>query len=217
MARVITAIEPQNRRRDRVNVFVDDAFALSLSAIVAERAGLSVGSLLDDQDLKRLAGEDTYQRALDSALNFLSYRPRSEREVRQNLVKKRTDPDVVERVIARLAELRLLDDKAFAQFWQENRQRCSPRGPRAIKVELLRKGVQSEIIEEVLAGGVDQEQDAYCAAQKRLRSLQNLDYQTFRQRLGGHLLRRGFGYEVVATTVRRIWREMHGEQPEDEG
>lgn len=216
MAGVITAIEIQSKRKDRVNVFVNDAYALSLSVIVVERAGLSVGSFLNDQDLQRLAGEDTYQKAFDSALNFLSYRPRSEREVRQNLAKKRTDPDVVERVVARLVELRLLDDKAFAQFWQENRRRCSPRGPRALKVELLRKGIQSELIEEVLEEGLDQEQDAYCAAQKKLRSLQHLDYPTFRQRLGGHLLRRGFSYDVVGATVRRLWREINAEQPEDE-
>ncbi len=217
MAGVITAIEAQQKRKNRVNVYLNDAYAFSLSAIVAERAGLAVGSFLSNDDMETLAADDCYQKAFDSALNFLSYRPRSEKEVRLNLARKRVDPGSIDRVVARLSELGLLDDRAFAEFWQENRQRCSPRGPRAIKAELLGKGVERDVIDGVLGAGLEQERDAYAAARKKIRSLRALDYRTFRQRLGSYLLRRGFNYAVIATLTRQLWQEMHSEQREDEG
>lgn len=216
MGGTITAIEVQQRRKNRVNVYLDDAYAFSVSTIVAERAGLAVGTFLSNDDMQALAADDAYQRAFDSALNFLSYRPRSVREVRLNLARKGVDPASVDKVVTRLIELGLLDDRAFAQFWQENRQRCSPRGPRAIKAELVSKGLERDVIDGVLEDNLDQERDAYAAAQKKIPSLRGLDYRAFRQRLGSHLLRRGFSYDVIATLIRRLWRETHPELAEEE-
>ena len=216
MGGTITAIEIQQKRKNRVNVYLDDTYAFSLSTIVAERAGLAVGASLTDDDVEALAADDNYQRAFDSALNFLSYRPRSVREVRLNLAKKGVDPVSIDKVVTRLTELGLLDDHAFAQFWQENRQRCSPRGPLAIKAELISKGLERDVIDGVLEDNIDQERDAYAAAQKKIPSLRGLDYRAFRQRLGSHLLRRGFSYDVIATLTRRLWQEMHPEQAEEE-
>lgn len=216
MAGVITAIEMQQKRKDRVNVYLDNAYAFSLNTIVAERAGLSIGSVVNDQDIQRLIGDDSYQKAFDSALNFLSYRPRSEKEVRLNLSKKRIDPDMIDKVISRLCDLKLLDDRAFAQYWQENRRRCNPRGPRAIKAELRSRGVETEVIDEAIENNLDQESDAYAAAQRKMRSLRGLDYRVFRQRLGSYLLRRGFAYDAVAAVSKRIWQEIGEEQPEED-
>jgi regulatory protein len=215
MAGVITAIEAQQKRKDRVNIYLDGNYAFSLNTLVAERAGrkLKAGSLLTDRDIAELLDDDTYQKALDSAFNYLSFRPRSDREVRRNLAKKHYEPDVIDHVLARLRELQLVDDKAFAEFWQENRLRCSPRGPRAIKAELYAKGVAPNIIEGVLTtNSEEEEQTAYMAAAKKTRALKGLDHKAFRQRLSGYLLRRGFSYDTVATVSKRLWSELNSGQ-----
>jgi len=216
MAGTITSIEQQSRRKDRINVYLDDRYAFSLNAIVAERAGLKKGIFLDDQAIDGLVGDDAYQKAFDRALNFLSYRPRSEREVRANLSRKKIEVDVLERVVGRLKELALIDDRAFAQYWQENRQRFSPRGPRAIQSELRAKGLDRDIIDEVVDTQADQTDAAYEAALRKARSLHGLDYQAFRQRLGSHLLRRGFSYDTISSVSERLWRELSTQAPEED-
>jgi len=202
----ITAIEPQTRRKNRVNVYLDGRYAFSLSNIVAERHSLAVGLDLTQDDIGELLEEESYYKALDTAFNFLSYRPRSEREVRLNLKKKRFSSEVADRVIQRLRDLGLIDDLAFASFWVDNRQSCRPRGTAAIRAELRSKGVNNDVIAEV-AADVDEEENAYRAAIKQASRLRGLDYNTFRQRLGGYLVRRGFSYDAAAKVTRRLWEE----------
>jgi regulatory protein len=211
MPNVITAIEVQQKRKDRVNVYLDDKYAFSLNTMVAERAGLKKGLVVTERDIAELVGDDAYQKALDSALNFLSFRPRAEKEVRQNLYRKKVQPDTLDRVIERLKELKLIDDKAFAEYWQDNRQQFSPRGPRAIKAELRAKGLSAAVIDETVDSESNQEELAYNAGLKKARALCKLDYREFRRRLGDYLLRRGFSYDTISTVSKRLWQEEAGD------
>ena len=203
----ITAVEAQQKRRRRVNVYLDDQFAFSLSEVVAGRASLRPGIYLSASDVARLDQEDAAQVALDSALGYLACRPRSERELRQNLVRKGITPERVEQVVARLKELSLLDDAAFAQFWVENRDRFSPRGALALRSELFGKGVERETIDEAIAQGADEEGRARAVAEKKLPRLRGLDYRTYYGKLVALLARRGFSYEVASHVARDLWQD----------
>jgi regulatory protein len=116
----ITAIEPQARHPNRFNIYVDDQFAFGLADILA--AKLRVGQTLSDEEMANLEREESVETARDKALRFLEPRPRSAREVRQHLQKKKIEGDVIERVIERLRGAGLLDDAAFAKYWVENRE-----------------------------------------------------------------------------------------------
>ncbi len=109
--------------------------------------------------------------------------------------------------MAKLREQGLVDDAVFAQFWKENRESFSPRSQRLTSLELRRKGVGSELIDQVFAA-VDDGDSAYRAALGRVRRLPLSDYQGFRRRLGEYLRRRGFNYEVINHTVERVWQEQ---------
>src|SRR5207248_5546259 len=93
---------------------------------------------------------DEQARAFEGALAFLSYRPRSEREVRARLQMKDVPPPIVESVIERLRRLRLVDDQEFARYWVEQRQTHRPRGARLLRQELRRKGVDADTTTDVL-------------------------------------------------------------------
>ncbi|HUE75528.1 MAG TPA: RecX family transcriptional regulator [Chloroflexota bacterium] len=203
----VTAITAQRMRRDRVNVYVDDQFAFALAADVAASALLRIGDLLDAGTLDSLFERERFQTAFNQACHLLSFRPRSEREVRQHLAKASPDPDLVDRVVARLKELKFVDDTAFARFWVENRAAFRPRGARALAHELRLKGVQSDVSQDILEEAPDEEDGAYRAAAKKARALATLDEGAFRQRLSAFLLRRGFDYGVVSATVTRLRRE----------
>ena len=202
----VTAIRAGKSRKKRVNIFLDDKFAFSLEAEVALKEGLKPGRELADNDVKALTDSDIFQRCLNAALRFLSYRPRSEAELRRRLVKHGFDSEPIAAVIARLKEQGMVDDLAFARFWVENRESFSPRGQRMLKLELRQKGVSSDIIEAVVNGSGDDD-SAYRAALAKARSLSRTDYQSFRRRLGEYLKRRGFDYSAINNTVARVWQD----------
>jgi len=203
----ITAIRAGRGRGKRVNVFLDGKFAFSLEAEVAVTEGLQAGQELSAGEIEALARSDHFHRCLNAALHYLSYRPRSESEIRGRLQRRGFDGDSVEAVIARLKEQGLIDDMAFAQFWRDNRQSFSPRSRWLTRRELRQKGVASDIIDQVV-DAVDDANSAYRAALSKARSLPLSDYQSFRRRLGEYLKRRGFGYEVINQAIGRVWQEQ---------
>jgi regulatory protein len=88
---------------------------------------------------------------LAAAARFMEARPRSVEEIRRRLGAAGFQSDLVEAAIARLGELGMLDDAAFARAWTEARDRTRPRSARALRQELRRKGVADEVIEQALA------------------------------------------------------------------
>ena len=160
--------------------------------------------------LSEFKRDELVQRAMDLALRYLSYRPRSESEVRARLNRYGYEDDVIARTLDRLRGLGLIDDASFAVFWKENRASFNPRSSRLVAQELRQKGVSSEIIAETVET-LDNEAEAYRAGYKKAHSLKRADYYGFRTKLGAFLHRRGFGCEVIRVVVERLWREKEGE------
>jgi regulatory protein len=204
----ITALKVQARNKNRVNVYLDDAFAFGLAKIEAAR--LRVGQTLSEADVERLKQADVAESAYEMALKFISYRSRSEAEVRQNLKKKDVAEDVIDGALARLRRAGLVDDDGFARYWVENRSAFRPKGKRALKVELKQKGVPPKAIEEALAGTDDVAVARQLAAARAPR-LKGLPERDFRRKLSEYLARRGIDYETISEAVDRAWREHGGE------
>jgi regulatory protein len=202
----ITSIRAGGGRNRAVAILLDSGEALELALDVVVEKGLRVGQPLPRAAVKDLLEADRVHRCYAAAIRFLSYRPRSESEVRLKLRQRRFDGETVEKTVARLKQQGLLDDDAFAHFWKESRQSFHPRSGRLITHELRQKGVSPEIA-QVVADEVDEEEAAYRAAQKRAPRLLVLDYGDFQRRLGGYLRRRGFSYGITKKTVDRLWRE----------
>lgn len=205
----ITAIEVQKRTPSRVNIFLDGEFAFGLARIVA--AWLRVGQELDEKKLEQLQAEDARERALQQALLFLSYRARSETEIRQNLRKHEIPETVIDQTLERLRQDGFANDDQFAKAWVENRNAFRPRSRRMLAMELRQKGLGDESVNSALES-VDDEALAYEAAQKRAPRYKDLEWNDFRKKLSDFLARRGFSYSVTSTTVTRIWNEMHSRE-----
>jgi len=189
-----------------MNVFLDGRFTFSLKAEVAVKEDLQVGQELSTNQVEVLVRSDHFHRCLNVASHYLSYRPRSESEVREQLRRRGFEDDCIEAVITKLKEQGLVDDVAFAQFWKDNRESFSPRSQRLTKLELGRKGIVSDIIDQVV-DAIDDGDSAYRAALSKARHWPLSDYQRFHRRLGEYLKRRGFNYEVINHTVERVWQE----------
>jgi regulatory protein len=213
----ITALEPQANNVERFNVYVDGRFLLGANAAVVLQMGLGVEQELLPAQLEQLRSEEALQQAVDRAYDYLSYRPRSREEVRRYLRRKQTAPEIIDAALARLDRFELVNDREFATFWAENRQQFSPRGARAIKNELRMKGVGREVVDEMISDEKDEELALLAGRKKAMSLLHNptMDYMTFRTRLGSFLQRRGFDYEIVARTVKALWKELKPEDVEE--
>ena len=204
----ITTLTAQKRDPQRINVYLDGEFAFGIARILA--AWLRVGQEISDDKISQLLEEDARETAYLQAIKFIQYRPRTEAEVRQNLIKHTVPTPVVDHVIDRLKRNGLLDDARFAQAWIENRNERRPRSRRALYFELHQRGIDAAIIEQSLQA-VDEQELAYQAALKKARNIKNLEWKDFRQKMYAYLIQRGFNYEVTSQAVARIWDEIKTE------
>jgi regulatory protein len=159
MSDVITALQADPADPNKVHIFIDGKHALAVSLDIAASERLTVGQVCSPQRLEQLhsaqAMDDIYQKALA----FLSYRPRSAREVEQRLRRKGFTPEQVSAVMERLRSQQYVDDREFARFWVGNRMTFNPRGPRLLKSELRQKGVPTDIVDEVLREQVETQEE----------------------------------------------------------
>lgn len=206
MAR-ITALKAQKRNPNRVNVYLEGSFAFGVTRIVA--AWLQVGQELDEEKIASLQAKDVREVALEKAIRFLGYRPRTETEVRKKLLEQAFDEESIEVVLERLRTNGLLADDRFAHSWVEQRATTRPRSRKLMALELRQKGVADEIIQAALEGAQDDESLAYQAASRYARRLEALDWDKFRERLSAYLLRRGFSYGTIGPVVKQVWSEAH--------
>jgi regulatory protein len=194
-------------RRGRARVFVDGEFWAEIDAGVAAERGLREGVALSLEELDgaRVAGERAL--AMARALNFLGYRARSEKEVRDRLRRYGYGEETVEGVVERLKELGYLDDEDFTRLVV--RERARRYGPRRVLAELRKSGVDAElaqgVVEEEFAGRSEMKQARSAAARRYNRGGSDAEA----RRVYGFLVRRGYSAEVCAE-VAREYREAPG-------
>jgi regulatory protein len=205
----ITALQVQKKNPNRVNIHLDGEFDFGFARITA--AWLKVGDTLSDEKIASLQAEDSHERALQQALLFLSYRVRSEKEIRQNLQKHEFPEEVIETTLEKLRASNLANDPEFARVWVENRNIFRPRSRRAVTMELRQKGLDDETVQAAVSN-MDEDALAYESALKRANRLTGQEWGEFRKKLSEYLARRGFPYSVIAPVVTRIWNEAHAEE-----
>ncbi|MFZ4826171.1 MAG: regulatory protein RecX [Phototrophicaceae bacterium] len=208
---IITRIEVQKNNQERVNVYLDGEFAFGLTLMLA--VPLRTGQPLSVEEVTALKHHDEIELAVERAIRFLSYRPRSLSEVRNNLKSKGHSEAIIEVAIGKLEGLGYVNDIAFAQYWIENRDTFKPRSPQVLMVELRQKGVSADIIEMVL-DGMDAEDSAKRAVHQRLSRYRGHRLEDARAQLSAYLARRGFRHEVIREALQQVLEELQETEPD---
>jgi len=162
------------------------------------------GKELTPKDEEKIKGAESISKCLDKAYRYLSYRPRSEKEMRDKLLEK-FEPETVGKAIERLKEYKFIDDADFARMWVS--QRGSSRSAKALSYELQRKGVAKEVIEAAVAE-IDKEaefKNALALIESKSK-YQGLDKNEAYQKVGGFLARRGYNYDIIKLVIAEITR-----------
>ena len=185
---------------------MDGEYAFGLARVVA--AWLQVGQKLTDDKIEQLKDKDTLDQALQKALRFINYRPRSEAELERKLVDQGFDVTVIASVIQHLKDDELIGDEQFSLMWIENRSTFRPRSHRILTLELRQKGVSDEIIEKTLQDAEGDDVLASRVGAGNLRRYSGLDWFEFRRKMSAYLGRRGFSYEIIKPVVQELWRDV---------
>lgn len=134
----------------RIALYVDDAFYMSMHPDVFAASGLAVGSEIDEDALTELSTEAEIKKAKEKALSLLSYKEYTQSELTQRL-RKHVDEAAAEAAVARMQELGLLNDRDYAERYLRELADRKGYGKLRIKQEMRRKGIASDLIEELLA------------------------------------------------------------------
>ena len=187
----ITKLEYQKKDPNRVSVYVDGKFAAGLDVNDLVKLGLYKDQEISTAELNKIVGESEFGKLFNSALNFLSYRPRSEWEIRHKLKFKTKDQQLIDNVIDKLKKINQINDLDFAKWYVDQRNTFKPKGRRAVDMELRRLGVKVKV-ENTLSESTL----AKKALAKYHGNKDKLKIQRF-------LASRGFDWDVIEQTVEK--------------
>ncbi|OIP25013.1 hypothetical protein AUK11_01550 [bacterium CG2_30_37_16] len=191
---VITRLTQGKKNKNRANIYLDGQYSFSISLDNLVSFSLKTGDELTEEKLSEIKNVEGYLRAYDRALTFISYRKRSEKEVKDKLNSLEFEEDVVEKTIARLKKNSFIDDVDFTLSWIVDRNRLKPTSRKILFMELLAKGIQKSIIENELAGISDEEEleNAKKVAAKKRTSLKNDP-----EKIKKYLYSKGYSWDVA--------------------
>lgn len=206
----VTGLTAQQKDKNRINVMVDGKYRFSLDIFQVADLGIRVGKDYTEQELVELETESQFGKTYARALEYCLMRPHSAKEVRDYLyrktrdsrtktggVKKGVSPEITARVFERLVEKGYINDEKFARYWVENRNLTKGASRRKLTAELRAKGVESSIVERLLAESPRSDEDELqkIIAKKRGRYA---DERKFMQ----YLARQGFSYDDIKRALR---------------
>jgi regulatory protein len=194
----ITAIKQQERLKGRYSIYVDEKYAFSLSADTLLDERLYSGLELDEAQLKAYKKLSADDKAYGLALAYVARRMRSRYEITDYFRRKEYDAALAEQLMARLENLRLVDDVAFAEAWVRNRRLLKSVSKRRLTQELRQKRVADDIIEQVLQDDETDERSVLreLVDKKRRQTKYHDDV-----KLMQYLARQGFGYDDIKSVL----------------
>lgn len=200
MTHKITKIDKQ-ARRDRYNIYLDGKYAFSLSAKVLAELCLKEGDELAAADISSAKKKDDENKTFGRALHILSYRNHSRKELLDKLMRK-FDKNLAEIAVKRLEEMELINDEAFAVEYIQR----SKKGKKAVYLELLKKGIARNLIEEALSEKSDDEEveNAKSLAEKIIKRNEKETSVVVKKKIYEGLSRRGFSYDVYKKIIHKV-------------
>jgi regulatory protein len=210
---LITKIQRSRHERNRYDVFIDEKPAFRVSATLLAKCGLHTGQPIDQATADELGAAAARETAYQDALNFVSYRPRSSKEIIDKLTHKGFERELANQVVDQLKDQRLLNDVEFARMYVRDRLKGKPMGKALLRKKLMEKGISFQLSERVLKEYVTDENEETAAQTLLARKLKTgaarlskLDSAARQKRLTEYLLRRGFSIEIASKTARSMNR-----------
>jgi regulatory protein len=194
----ITTIKQQIKNPERVSIFVDGKYEFSLSLDELVKYRLKNSDELDKADVKKFKKISADGKLRARALEWLMNRPRSEREFRDYLYRKKTESEQIENLVSEFTDKGYLDNQKFAAWFAELQGRRG-KSDRAIRAELFKKGIQRELVDETIAQNAGEEEQRLKSVIQKKAKLSR--YRNSPEKLAKYLTSQGFSWSLVKQTL----------------
>lgn len=203
---IITKIEIGKKNKERVNIYIDEEYAFSLSLELVYKENLKINENVDIEKLRVLAKEDNYIKCKNSAIRIIERSYKSEKEMKDKLFLKGYDESTIERTLDFLREYNFLNDENYARSYVKDRIRAE--GKRKIKHTLIRKGIDDNLIEDELSKVLsdDLKEVALGLALKKYNTLKKRENDKYKlsQKLYRFLMSKGYDFDLVSQVVKEV-------------
>lgn len=189
-------------------VFLEDGsrFRLDLEGVL--RAGLRPGKDVSPDEMAEMEARWEERKVRERALRLISYRSHSRRELVEKL-KRQTDSQTAELVADQLEESGLIDDGAYARELVQALVQGRGYGRRRVELELKRRGIRGEALEEALAELTEESAEEIVEMlYYRYPQGRGLSGEKEIQRAANRLIRLGYGYGPVQAALERYLEEL---------
>lgn len=190
----ITKINQQKKKKNRVNIYIDGEFALGLYKDTVIKYHLYENKELTPTEISSIKKFEEITEAKEKARNYISYRERSRKEIKDYLLKKGIREEVAEKVLADFEKANLIDDNRFANVWIKDRNKNNPKGNFALKTELKDKGIDEAEIESLLQS-IDEKENALKVFEKAIKKYGR--NKNSKEKVFQYLKRRGFKTQTI--------------------
>jgi regulatory protein len=202
----ITKIEYQKKNKERFNIYIDDEYGFAVDISILIKYSLKKGMELDDALIDEILLSEEEISVYNYGISVLSRYFKSEYELRLKMKNKGFNPQLIDNAISILKEHKYLDDERYCEMFINDKINISKHGVRKIKEALYYKGIDKEIIEEKIKSisAESEEERALLLGEKKLLNIKENDNRKKMSKLSNYLLGKGFEYETVNKTLRKL-------------
>lgn len=210
----ITAIQLQQKKKERYNIFIDDTYRFSADEEIVASYHLLKGREITEAEIAEIEEADQVRFGFNKALYFLAHRVRSEKEVRVFLKKQEIESDHIESILKRLVTEKYVDDEDFATLYVRTQIKTTLKGPRTIERELIEKGMTREINERVLRLFTenDQFENGMKAAEKIMRRSKKMSKRNMEQKMITDLIQKGYETDIAKQISEMVLADLNVEE-----
>lgn len=201
MAKKIAKIDRQKRRKNRYTIIFDDGSFLGIDQEVLYRLNLSEGQCVNSEEMNYIILEEEKKKALDYCAYFLSFRPRTKKEVETALKRKGYSFDLIQVVCKYMEEQGYLHDEYFVDSYLNDRAKLKPMGRKRLAQELHNKGISKELIERKLQKFTFSEELRVAQELLQKQIEKKGSFEENREKIISFLLRRGFSYVIINKAI----------------
>lgn len=204
----ITKIVQQLKNKDRYSIFIDGEYSFGVYENVIVKYNLTKGMKVEDDFLECVLKKEEQEVANNYALRLLSFKMRTEEEVRRRLKEKGYEEEMIEISIDYVKKFNYLDDEEYARAFIKDRSNLRNMGSERIKRELYIKGVDPEISKREVENLIDKEDEYEKALElgrkKADTTYKNDDSVAKYRKLGGFLQRKGYSMDIVMKVLKEV-------------
>jgi len=200
----ITKIQRQSKNSKRVSIFIDGEFGCGLYEDTLLKYNLNQGDEISKETLDEIINFDEYLFSKKAAFDLLSYRLRSEKELKDKLRLKKISSKTIEKTIKHLEELALLNDEEFARQLVLENISSKPKGKNLIRQKLFQKGISKQISDRVLDNiyeSIDEKQIICDILVKYSKKLKSKDIYDKKRKIFSYLARKGFDFDSINEVI----------------